>query len=117
MAQLMSNTESPYVLPLSNDSKLANVSISRAKRSANLFDGNRENKYSHRKFRITYFHNNFPLAEASKLRHAEPRLNAALAALTATSISALSPSATNASVLPVAGLKVVNFLPDTASTN
>lgn len=58
-----------------------------------------------------------PRADASKFLHAEPRSNAFFAALTAKSISALSPSATSASVLPVWGLSVANFLPDRESTN
>lgn len=65
----------------------------------------------------THFHNSFPLADASKLRHSEPRLNAVLAALTAASTSALSPSATCAIGFPVAGFSVANVLPETASTN
>ena len=39
------------------------------------------------------------------------------AAATALSISALSPSATSASVAPVAGFGVVKVLPDSASTH
>lgn len=53
-----------------------------------------------------------PRADASMDLHSEPRSNAFFAALTAKSTSALSASATSASVFPVTGLSVTNFLPD-----
>lgn len=53
-----------------------------------------------------------PRADASIVRHGELRSNAFFAAFTAKSTSALSASDTSASVLPVCGFKVANFLPD-----
>ena len=58
---------------------------------------------------------NLPLSEASILRHSEFSLNAFVAALTARSTSALSPSWTSMILSSVAGLMVGNVLPDAAS--
>lgn len=89
--------------PLSNVSKLARISMSRWKRSANLKCASSERisfhllRFCFRNYNwiwihvtksTTYFHNNRPRADASKFLYTEPRSNAFLAAATARSTSA-----------------------------
>src|SRR6516165_5357717 len=90
-------SESRYGLPLSSDSRAASSSLFCSIRSASLLSSR-------------------PRSEAFILRHG-PSSNAFRAALTARSMSALSPSATWQMVSPVAGLSVGKVLPETLSSH
>ena len=90
--------ESEYGFPLSRVSRRARYSRSRSIRSASLL-------------------RRFPRLEASIVRQGLPSLKASLAAETALSTSALSPSATSQILSPVAGLMVAKVFPLTESTH
>uniref|UniRef100_A0A1X7V4S2 Uncharacterized protein n=1 Tax=Amphimedon queenslandica TaxID=400682 RepID=A0A1X7V4S2_AMPQE len=99
----MASSRSPAIatwngFPLSSVSSLAKYSLSLSIRSASL-------------------PMSLPLSEASIVRQTLPSLNASLAASTALSTSALSPSETSHIFSPSVGLMVGKVLPLTESTH
>merc|ERR1719234_734798 len=84
--------------PLSSDSRLARYNRSLSIKSASLL-------------------RSWPRAEASIVRQALPKENAFLAAVTANSTSALSPSCTEQMVSPVAGFTVWKVFPEAEFTH